>query len=944
MQGGRAILGAMPAQFRIDQVNPGAGVAGRSRHDLVVNEIITLTATDPAPGVGITYSWEILDKRGSSATLSSPTGQVVTIGPDSAITAPCAFLVELTATTPSGTTKTRRICSVRSAVAGLRVPVFPETSPDAQKLGLNTPDLSTDNALYANRSGTGASEQNWGGWSEWAWEVVMAIESGGGGGGGSLQDSYDLGSSIAINITPVHVSKAGDGSLLELVNDTALAAAPLLTLESKSGSRTGALARALQYGTAPILETADVTGIGLNLWRDGLRGRVALTVQPDVPSTAGSSGYPLVLKGGNASAGGGGGQKGANAQLFGGDGVATGGDPGGAFVDSGAQGGAATKGKVFIGALSAERIDLGSTVNGIPVRFHENAADPGSSPIADTVQVFGLHDNVTPDNPGLEGTQLFARDALGKLWRITGGVAAEIDNTLSPYALKVTDVGVEVSAAAGAVTITLPTGLQALGFKPMVIYIRAGQAHAVTLARGGGSDAINGVTADYVISATAGAVSPVAVLISYALSTWVVQQLDANPEAVEVISGATYTVAPGDHKKTYLCNNAGGCTVTVPASGVELGHETTFIGAPGVVTFVSGGGGGTNSVAQKPASLSLSTAEAYSVASIKVTGIGVGVGTYALAGDLLPNTPDPVTDGDFTLDGDLVRTGAGAYSATLFNHAATAAPGVGDDAADGYSVGSRWIDTTNDDVYICADATIGAAVWQRLVSDMIFDANLGRGKNWLSVWRETYKGGGTDPHLTGVASGTGAQTQVATASGYAGIGRLISGTGAAAYAYRGSTLNWFYNNAVAICTIEWVGVVLGPLADVTDDYRVHLCGIGALPIGGGTTGFTMTYDRLSPTPANWWLTKWAAGVATYSVNTGVVVDLNRHRYKVIYDTAAATAQFFIDGVSVGTLTALTAMSGVSTLAAMIQRQAGASRELYEEFTECLVKFSTPRPG
>lgn len=172
----------MPAQFRIDQSTPGAGVAGRSRHDLVPNEVITLTVTDPAPGPGVSYAWEIIDKRGSTATLSATSGQTVTIGAGPAIVQPCAFLIELTATTPSGVTKVRRIASVRTAVAGLRVPVFPETAPDAQKLDLNDPNLSTDNALYANRSGLGSS-QNWSGWAEWGWELVAAIEAAVTGGG-----------------------------------------------------------------------------------------------------------------------------------------------------------------------------------------------------------------------------------------------------------------------------------------------------------------------------------------------------------------------------------------------------------------------------------------------------------------------------------------------------------------------------------------------------------------------------------------------------------------------------------------------------------------------------------------------------------------------------------------------------------------------------------------
>lgn len=55
------------------------------------------------------------------------------------------------------------------------------------------------------------------------------------------------------------------------------------------------------------------------------------------------------------------------------------------------------------------------------------------------------------------------------------------------------------------------------------------------------------------------------------------------------------------------------------------------------------------------------------------------------------------------------------------NFEAAAAPGVGDDVTEGYSAGSMWIinqagDATDGDVYICSDASDGAAVWQ-LVHD-----------------------------------------------------------------------------------------------------------------------------------------------------------------------------------------------------------------------------------
>ena len=42
---------------------------------------------------------------------------------------------------------------------------------------------------------------------------------------------------------------------------------------------------------------------------------------------------------------------------------------------------------------------------------------------------------------------------------------------------------------------------------------------------------------------------------------------------------------------------------------------------------------------------------------------------------------------------------------------ATTVPGVTEDDAHGYEVGSRWIDVTGDDEYVCVDATTGAASW-----------------------------------------------------------------------------------------------------------------------------------------------------------------------------------------------------------------------------------------
>lgn len=61
-------------------------------------------------------------------------------------------------------------------------------------------------------------------------------------------------------------------------------------------------------------------------------------------------------------------------------------------------------------------------------------------------------------------------------------------------------------------------------------------------------------------------------------------------------------------------------------------------------------------------------------------------------------------------DGDSVETSGGS---SLNNLAAAADPAVGDDSGDGYSVGSVWINTTDDKTFVCADATVGAAVWKQ---------------------------------------------------------------------------------------------------------------------------------------------------------------------------------------------------------------------------------------
>jgi hypothetical protein len=76
---------------------------------------------------------------------------------------------------------------------------------------------------------------------------------------------------------------------------------------------------------------------------------------------------------------------------------------------------------------------------------------------------------------------------------------------------------------------------------------------------------------------------------------------------------------------------------------------------------------------------------------------------------------DDITVGTFDLDGNTFNPAGG----TLNNTTATAAPTVGDDSDDGYSVGSAWYDVSNDEAYVCLDATVGAAVWINTTLDSV---------------------------------------------------------------------------------------------------------------------------------------------------------------------------------------------------------------------------------
>lgn len=62
------------------------------------------------------------------------------------------------------------------------------------------------------------------------------------------------------------------------------------------------------------------------------------------------------------------------------------------------------------------------------------------------------------------------------------------------------------------------------------------------------------------------------------------------------------------------------------------------------------------------------------------------------------------------------------------NFAASSTPSVNNDNSQGYSVGSRWIDTAADSEYVCLDDSVGTAVWKETTA-----AGGGGSDSWVGV-------------------------------------------------------------------------------------------------------------------------------------------------------------------------------------------------------------------
>ena len=184
--------------------------------------------------------------------------------------------------------------------------------------------------------------------------------------------------------------------------------------------------------------------------------------------------------------------------------------------------------------------------------------------------------------------------------------------------------------------------------------------------------------------------------------------IDGSTTTVVVLDGSVFP-ATGNFRivvdsEIMLCTSRTGNTLTV-TRGAESSTAASHLDAAPIAHILTAG------------SL-LTYIQEQSIQSV-VAGRGVSVDITSpknpivnMAG-IIPASSGG-TGQDFTSGSGIPNYTNGVASLLRYNLSATGAPTISSDNTEGYSVGSKWIDVSSDNVWENVDATTGAAVWRRL--------------------------------------------------------------------------------------------------------------------------------------------------------------------------------------------------------------------------------------
>lgn len=318
--------------------------------------------------------------------------------------------------------------------------------------------------------------------------------------------------------------------------------------------------------------------------------------------------------------------------------------------------------------------------------------------------------------------------------------------------------------------------------------------------------------------------------------------------------------------------------------------------ATGTLPVANGGTGAVNAANARTALSAAASGANSDITSLAglATPLSVaqgGTGALTLTGALVGNGTSAVTAGTLSV----ANGGTGVASLTAYGPVIGGTTSTG--AVQSVAVGTAGQVLTSNGAGAAAtfqDAAAGGAVYQKNAVEM-WDDFLGQPTSSAFAYPIPFT---TNAAGTGAASGIFGSAASGETGGYFGIWGLETGTDTTGNAYiRGSTNGILLANGEQICEFR---VKLSAVSDGTDTY-IFRAGLSDATTAAPTDGVFFRYTHSVNSGA--WVLVATQNTTETAVNStsGVVAGGTWYRLRVVVNAAATSAEFFVDDVSVGTV-------------------------------------------